>query len=208
MSRGAWAFISGGLFYILFGIYFLFELTKKKMSKNKWKELYKDDEWFDIVDENGNVKGKAPRTICHSGPGMLHSVVHLHIIDNKNRIFLQKRIKTKKIQPGKWDTAVGGHVNSGEKIEDALKRETEEELNIKDIQTSFIGKYIWETPFESELVHVFIGRYSKIITVNPDEIEEGKFWKIKKIKDAIGKEIFTPNFEQEFKFISELIIKF
>jgi len=208
MSRGAWAFISGGLFYILFGIYFIFELTKKKMSKKKWEELYKDDEWFDIVDENGNIKGKAPRTICHSGPGMLHAVVHLHIIDNKNRIFLQKRIKTKKIQPGKWDTAVGGHVNSGESIEDALKRETEEELNIKDIKTSFIGKYVWETPVESELVHVFIGRYSKIITVNPEEIEEGKFWKIKKIKEAIGKDILTPNFEQEFKFISELIIKF
>ena len=69
----------------------------------------------------------------------------------ENRIFLQKRVKTKKIQPGKWDTAVGGHVNSGELIEDALKRETEEELNIKDIKTSFIGKYVWETSVESEI---------------------------------------------------------
>jgi len=208
MSRGAWAFISGGLFYIIFAVYFVFELIKKKLSKNNWEEEYKDDEWFDIVDENGNVKGKAPRTICHSGPGMLHPVVHLHIVDNKNRIFLQKRVKTKKIQPGKWDTAVGGHVNSGESIEDALKRETEEELNIKDIKTTFIGKYVWESPVESELIHIYIGRYNKTITVNQDEIEEGKFWKIKKIKETIGNEILTPNFEQEFKIIADLIIQF
>lgn len=208
MSRGAWAFISGGLFYIIFGVYFVFELAKKKMGKKNWDKIYKDDEWFDIVDEAGNIKGKAPRTICHSGPGMLHPVVHLHIIDNKNRIFLQKRKITKKIQPGKWDTSVGGHVNSGESIEDALKRETEEELNIKDIKTSFIGKYVWETPVESELVHIFIGRYNKSITVNPDEIEEGKFWKIKKLKEAKGTGILTPNFEQEFDVIKDLIIQF
>lgn len=208
MSRGAWAFISGGLFYIIFGAYFVFELVKKKMSKNNWDKLYKDDEWFDIVDEQGKVKGRAPRTICHSGPGMLHPVVHLHLVDNKNRIFLQKRVKTKKIQPGKWDTAVGGHVNSGESIEDALKRETEEELNIKDIKTSFIGKYVWETSIESELIHIFIGRFNKSITVNPEEIEEGKFWKIKKIKEVAGQGILTPNFEQEFKIVTELIAQF
>ncbi len=39
MSKEAWAFISGGLFYIIFGIYFLFELLKRRIQikniKNK-----------------------------------------------------------------------------------------------------------------------------------------------------------------------------
>lgn len=35
MSNEAWAFISGGLFYILFGVYFVFEFVKNRISRNK-----------------------------------------------------------------------------------------------------------------------------------------------------------------------------
>ena len=36
------------------------------------------------------------------------------------------------IQPGKWDTSVGGHVDLGESVEMALHREVKEELGITD----------------------------------------------------------------------------
>ncbi len=35
MSKEAWAFISGGLFYIIFGIYFVFEIIKNKMKRRR-----------------------------------------------------------------------------------------------------------------------------------------------------------------------------
>jgi isopentenyldiphosphate isomerase len=201
MSKGAWAFISGGLFYIIFGVYFVFELARNKLKQKQWQEKYKDEEWFDIVDEEGRVTGKAPRSLCHSGPGMLHPVVHLHVIDSKNRIFLQKRAMTKEILPGKWDTAVGGHMASGETVENALKRESEEELGIKDFKAQIVAKYVWESEIESELVFTFICRYDRVITINKEEIDEGKFFKIKKIKEMLGKGEITPNFEFEFNNI-------
>ncbi len=207
MSKEAWAFISGGLFYIMFGFYFVFELVRKKLKAKNWAEKYKDDEWFDIVDAEGNVKGKAPRTLCHSGPGMLHPVVHLHLIDSKNRIYLQKRDSNKQIQPGKWDTAVGGHVSSGEKIDDALLREAEEELDIKDFKPALIGRYVWETEVESELVYMFVARYERNIVYNKEEIEDGKYWKIKNIRANLKKGIFTPNFEVEFDVLVRQVIK-
>ena len=40
LSKEAWAFISGGLFYILFGIYFLYELYRQRRNK---KELAKEE---------------------------------------------------------------------------------------------------------------------------------------------------------------------
>lgn len=207
MSKGAWAFISGGLFYIIFGVYFLIEIVLNKVKKKKMFKEYENDEWFDIVDEEGNVKGRAPRNICHSGPGLLHPVVHMHLIDEKNRIFLQKRVLTKKIQPGKWDTAVGGHVSSGENIKDALGRETEEELGLKDLKPRFIGMYKWETEIESELVYMFVSFSSKLPILNSDEIEDGRFWKIKKIKENLKKNLFTPNFELEFNVLIKQVIK-
>jgi isopentenyl-diphosphate delta-isomerase type 1 len=207
MSKGAWAFISGGLFYILFFIYFGFEFVKNRRKQKQWLERYKDDEWFDIVDENGKVTGRAPRSVCHSGPGMLHAVIHIHIINKKNRIFLQKRSQIKEIQPGMWDTAVGGHISSGENIEDAIKRESFEELGIREFKVQFITKYLWETDIESELVFMFVSRYDKDLTINKKEIEEGKFWKIKKIKESMGKGVLTPNFEHEFKILLTQVFK-
>lgn len=205
MSKGAWAFISGGLFYIIFGVYFVFELVRNKLKQKQWQEKYKHEEWFDIVDEEGRVKGKAPRSVCHSGPGMLHPVVHLHVIDSKNRIFLQKRAITKEILPGKWDTAVGGHLTSGETVENALKRETEEELGIADFKAQLAAKYVWKSDIESELVFMFVCKYDKTIVINKEEIDEGKFFKIKKIKEMLGKGIITPNFEFEFDIILNVL---
>lgn len=210
MSKAAWAFISGGLFYIIFVVYLVFEFVKNKSKQKKMMAKYKDEEWFDIVDKNGKVTGKAPRSLCHSGPGMLHPVVHLHIADDRDRIFLQKRSLRKEIQPGKWDTAVGGHISSGEVIGEALKRETFEELDLKlkEIFVAPVAQYVWETEIESELVYMFFARYNKTITIaNREEIDEGKFWKIKKIKENLGKGIFTPNFEFEFDILLKQVFK-
>jgi isopentenyldiphosphate isomerase/intracellular septation protein A len=208
MSKGAWAFISGGLFYIIFAVYFALEFIKNRTKRKKMMAKYKDEEWFDIVDSEGKVTGKAPRSLCHSGPGMMHPVVHLHIADERNRLYLQKRAMTKEIQPGKWDTAVGGHVASGEEIAAALKRETVEELGLYEMTAAPVARYSWETEVESELVYMFFSRYNKMIIIpNKDEIEEGKFWKIKKIKENLGKGIFTPNFEFEFDILLKQVFK-
>ena len=45
---------------------------------------------------------------------LLHPVVHLHVMREGGFLYLQKRAMDKDIQPGKWDTAVGGHVDFGE----------------------------------------------------------------------------------------------
>lgn len=208
LSKGAWAFISGGLFYILFALYFVFEFARKRLKARGWQEKYRDDEWFDIVDPKGEKIGEAPRSLCHSGPGRLHPVVHLHVIDEDGRLFLQKRSAKKEIQPGKWDTAVGGHVARGETIGQALQREAQEELGLGQCTIAPLAQYVWETDIESELVYVFVTRYSKPIVIdNPEEIEDGKFWRLKKIREALGKGIFTPNFEFEFPILLNTIFK-
>jgi isopentenyldiphosphate isomerase len=160
------------------------------------------EEWFPVVDENGNTIGKALRRVCHDGKSMLlHPVVHLHLFNTKGELFLQKRAKTKDIQPGKWDTSVGGHVSPGETADEALMREVIEELGLNNYVPEFLGKYVWESPCERELVNSFSTISDVVPVINKDEIEEGRFWSIGEIKENLGNDIFTPNFEYEFKMM-------
>ena len=202
MSKEAWAFISGGLFYILFGVYFVYELVRNKLKIRK----YQNEEWFPLVNEEGQVIGKAPRSVCHNGSKLLHPVVHVHIYDDRGRLFLQKRSINKKIQPGKWDTAVGGHIATGEDLETGLTREVEEEVGLKNLNYQYITKYIWESEIERELTHVFFAKKNGEIIVQREEIDEGKFWTWKEIQSNIGKGIFTPNLEHELETFDKVFL--
>ncbi len=197
MSDTAWAFISGGLFYILFGVVFLVEFLKQ----HRRQKSIQDEEQLPVVNEEGKVIGKAPRSVCHNGEKILHPVVHLHVLNKSKAIFLQKRPGDKLIQPGKWDTAVGGHIEFGEDLEASLKREAWEEIGLQNFSARFVTKYIWESEVEKELVYVFITHDYQSINLHSNEVQEGKFWTRGQIKKNLGKDIFTPNFEHEFEML-------
>ena len=127
-------------------------------------------EKFPIVDEEGHVIGSATRGECHSG---------------------------KKL--GKWDTSVGGHIDYGEEPEQALVREVREELGITEFTPVRVGKYVFESKREKELVYVHRTTYDGPVTPSAEELDGGRFWTLDEIREAIGKEVLTPNFESEFQ---------
>ena len=108
------------------------------MKKDNQEEL------FPIVDEQGNILRAATRGECHNGSKLLHPVVHLHVFNSAGQLYLQRRPAWKDIQPGKWDTAVGGHVDLGESVEQALRREAREELGISDFTPQPVDH--WSSP--------------------------------------------------------------
>ena len=157
-----------------------------------------NEEMFPVVDEDGNIIGAASRGECHSGSKLLHPVVHLHVFNSKGELYLQKRPEWKQIQPGKWDTAVGGHIDLGESVDIALKRETKEEVGIEDFTPELLTHYVFESSCEKELVVVYKTTFDG--EVHPsEELDGGRFWTLEEIKANLGKDVFTPNFESEFK---------
>lgn len=155
-------------------------------------------EMFPLIDPSGLVTGRSTREYCHSGAKVLHPVVHLHVIDRSGRLYLQKRSMKKDIQPGKWDTAVGGHVSYGESIIEALYRESSEELGFRDFNPVHLLSYIFESDIEREYVSVFAAVGNFDLSPDLDEVDDGRFWPMDEIEENLGKSLFTPNFEKEF----------
>jgi isopentenyldiphosphate isomerase len=158
----------------------------------------RQDELLPLVDENGNITGAATRGECHNGSMMMHPVVHLHVFNSKGELYLQKRPEWKDIQPGKWDTAVGGHIDLGEHVEQALFREAGEELGIEGFTPEALPQYVFRSERECEMVYPYKTVYDKDIRPS-EETSGGRFWSMDEIRESIGKGILTPNFEQEFK---------
>lgn len=156
-----------------------------------------EQEMFPLVDEEGNITGAATRGECHNGSKLLHPVVHLHVFNARGELYLQRRPEWKDIQPGKWDTSVGGHVDLGENVDEALKREVREELGITDFRPVPLGHYVFESARERELVFTFRTVYDGPIAPS-EELDGGRFWSLDEIRENLGKDLFTPNFEGEF----------
>lgn len=159
-----------------------------------------NDELFPLVDPDGKVIGSATRGECHTGSMLLHPVVHLHVMTPDGKLLLQKRSDDKDIQPGKWDTSVGGHVDFGETVAEALHREAAEELGLTDFEPRALTPYVFESSVERELVNPFVAVVSDDypFKFQEEEISEIRFWSRADILAAIGRGILTPNFEQEY----------
>ena len=155
-------------------------------------------ELFEIVDENDRVIGTAPRSECHGNPALIHRVVHVLVVNANGDMLLQKRSPRKDIQPGKWDTSVGGHLEPGETYHEAAIREMGEELGLTALPLTFLYKSKIRNAIESENIATFLTRYDGHLKWNEQEITEVRFWRPDEIDAAIGKDVFTPNFEEEW----------
>ncbi|ABL00845.1 NUDIX hydrolase [Pelobacter propionicus] len=156
-------------------------------------------EWFDIVDENGTALDRATRARCHDGSKLLHPVVHVHVFNSGGKLLLQKRKLTKDIQPGKWDTSVGGHIQSGELLEDAIQREVLEEIGIEidPARLRPLGRYLFESEIEREYVYSYACTHDGPFRIQEEEIDEVRFLDITEIDDLIATGETTPNFNRE-----------
>jgi len=161
------------------------------------------EEIFEVVDQRGRVIGHAPRSEVHGNPELIHRSVHVLVLASddragQQRIFLQKRSADKDIQPGKWDTSVGGHVAPGESVLEAAKREMSEELGITGVDIQLLYSYIWRSEMETELVTSYLCYYKGPMRILRSEIDEGRFWSFAEIERMLGSGALTPNFEEEF----------
>lgn len=109
-------------------------------------------EFLPMVNERGNIVGRALYMELHSGNKMLHPAVHLHVINGK----------------GETTGRYWWHVAFGETPEKTLKRKMEETLGLSGVKPKLKRQYIRETKTEKELVSVFTIVSEEELPVTPE----------------------------------------
>ncbi len=163
------------------------------------------DEIFEVVDEKNNVIGTARRSECHGNPALIHRTVHVVVFHPDGRMLLQKRSRHKDIQPGRWDTAVGGHLMPGEDFEKAAVREMQEELGVS---AGLRIKYLFDSKIrnkiESENTRVFSTVCEGPFKFPEEEIDEVRFWTACELRDGMKGVSFTENLKAELSKLFEM----
>jgi len=165
-------------------------------------------EYFDVVDENDEIIGKAERAEVHR-KGLWHRGVHIVVINSEGKLLLQKRSMNKDLYKGFWIDGAAGHVESGENYKHCAKRELKEELGITANLTRLFD-FKKRTGLDNEFIHVFGCRHDGPFNVEKDEADFVRFFTLDEINKLLKKdrEIFTPatlNIIEEFNRRPELL---
>ena len=112
-------------------------------------------EFLPIVNERGNILGRAMYVELHKGNKMLHPVAHLHVINGK----------------GETTRRYWWHVAFGDTPEKTLKRKMTETLGLSGTNPKLKRQYIRETKTEKELVYVFTVVSEEDLPLSPEEKE-------------------------------------
>ena len=137
-------------------------------------------EWFDVVDDEDVVIGRATRSEVHA-KSLLHRAVHIMVFNSLGGLFIQKRVLTKDENPGLLDTSSAGHVGSGEGYLSAAYRELNEELGIKP-NLKFFTKISACIETSWEHLQVYLCKTDEPIIIDKSEISEGRYWSLDEIR--------------------------
>lgn len=155
-----------------------------------------------FVDENDNIVGAGPREEAWE-KGYYTRNIRLVIRDENGRVLSQKRSADKKLYPGMWTVAAGGHVDEGETWETAAQRETKEEIGI-DIEVSLVGEFVFKDDTEGKKVRQILRVYEGVtssaaqFTVDTSEVEKVEWYELDTLKSQMvaTPQKFTPSFRE------------
>ncbi|NNF83348.1 MAG: NUDIX domain-containing protein [Flavobacteriaceae bacterium] len=180
------------------------------------------DEYIDIVDENGRFTGQTVlKSEAHLN-GWFHNTIHVWLYAPNGDILLSQRSAQKIIFPLLWDVSAAGHVDSGESIANAAKRETLEELGLElsDQELKPVGVYKHLSTYDDGRIKDYEFHYAHIaplkVELNNLVLQEGEVDAVKLVSHNQFIELlegspdnmhFVPSNGNYYKLILEQVAK-
>ncbi len=124
----------------------------KAEGPRRFEPEVNNTEFLPIVNERGNIVGRAMYVELHQGNKMLHPVAHLHVMNSE----------------GETTRRYWWHVAFGDTPEKTLKRKMVETLGLSGANPKLKRQYIRESKTEKELVYVFTAVSEEDLPITPE----------------------------------------
>ncbi|HSJ03915.1 MAG: 16S rRNA (adenine(1518)-N(6)/adenine(1519)-N(6))-dimethyltransferase RsmA [Verrucomicrobium sp.] len=158
-------------------------LTRHYEGRHEEDRGQKASEIFDVVNEQNEVIGQAPRGEVHA-KGLRHRAVHIFVFNKHGDLWLQQRSYLKDVHPLTWDSSAAGHLDAGEDYATCAVRELHEEIGIT-APTTCIAKVPACEATGWEFVELHRAEHNGPMKFAPDEIINGNFFKVTDIQSWI-----------------------
>jgi isopentenyldiphosphate isomerase len=149
------------------------------------------DEQVLIVDRENNPVGSATRLIMRQQK-LIHRSTYIFVLNQENKLFVQKRTVNKDIFPGFYDIAPGGVILANDESDKlSALRELDEEMGIK---TDFL-EFCFNHFYEPGMVWcaVFLTRWDKELVLQPEEVQWVELMGVQEIFERSQNEEFCPD---------------
>ena len=135
--------------------------------------MLKGMELVDIVKPDGTRLHTISKQQAHA-EGLLHSCV-IGVVRRPDGTRFVVRQNAHKQDAGQYVNPVGGHVQAGESLEDALRREVLEEIGWRDFTHTLIGAVVYDRMVlgrrENHLFNVFAINSAEPFIINDESVE-------------------------------------
>jgi len=147
-------------------------------------------EWVDVVDKNNQVIDVAERARVRR-ENLCHRASYILVLDDAERILVQRRTLGKDFCPGMLDACAGGVVTTGEQMEPSARRELAEELGICDVSLTAFGDFYAEGTGYRVWGGLFSCVYQGPLQLQAEEVSEVHWMTLAEI--AARRAEFTPD---------------
>lgn len=154
-----------------------------------------------LVDPEDREIGTCEKIAAHIDNGVRHRAFSVFILDQHDRLMLQKRAVSKYHFGGLWTNTCCGHPRPHEETSKAARRRLGEEMGF-GVELTHRGTFQYRATddasglTEHEIDHVFVGRFDGSPNPNPEEASDWKWMDLRSLAIEVQKqpESFTPWF--------------
>lgn len=160
----------------------------------------------DVYNRNRELTGKTKdRNDLEKGEYRIST--HIWIIDEENKLLVQKRTANSRKFPNMW-SQTGGGVLAGENSKETVKRESKEELNleVKDDEIYYIGSYVRK----KDIVDVWVVKKEEQIEIKnlklqQEEVADVKMVTFQEFDKMIKSGIVVPSINPSYYLIKNYL---